>query len=91
MNADKSVWARRVIAPIVRQLRQGVTPEKLAERYSQDVVVYGHTHRQLLSRLGNQLVINPGAAGQQRFKLLPTVARLTIEDGKAEVEIVALD
>ena len=67
------------------------TPEKLVERYSQDIVVYGHTHRQLVSRVGNQLVINPGAAGPQRFKLRPTVARLTIEDGKADVEIVALD
>jgi putative phosphoesterase len=67
------------------------TPEKLVERYGQDVVVYGHTHRQLITRIGNQLVINPGAAGQQRFKLLPSVARLTIENGKADVEIVALD
>lgn len=67
------------------------TPEKLAERYGQDIIVYGHTHRQLISRIGNQLIINPGAAGQQRFKLLPTVARLTIEDGKADVEVVALD
>lgn len=67
------------------------TPEKLVERYSQDIVVYGHTHRQLVSRLGNQLVINPGAAGQQRFKLLPTVARLTIENGAASVETIALD
>ena len=67
------------------------TPEKLAERYGQDIVVYGHTHRQLVSHLGNQLIINPGAAGQQRFKLLPTVARLTVEDGIANVEIVPLD
>jgi putative phosphoesterase len=67
------------------------TPGKLVERYGQDIVVYGHTHRQMISRIGNQLVVNPGAAGQQRFKLLPTVARLTIENGKADVEIVALD
>jgi putative phosphoesterase len=67
------------------------TPEKLAEKYNQDIVIYGHTHRQLVSRLGNQLIINPGAAGPQRFKLLPTVARLTIDKGKADVEIVALD
>lgn len=67
------------------------TPEKLTERYSHDIVVYGHTHRQLVSRLGDKLVINPGAAGQQRFKLLPTVARLTIDNGNADVEIVALD
>lgn len=67
------------------------TPDRLAERYDQDIVIYGHTHRQLVSRVDKQLIINPGAAGQQRFKLLPTVARLTIEDGNANVEIVALD
>jgi putative phosphoesterase len=67
------------------------TPEKLAERYTQDIIIYGHTHRQLVSRIGNQLIINPGAAGQQRFKLLPTVARLTIENGKGDLEIVPLD
>src|SRR5665647_1900320 len=67
------------------------TPERLASRYSHDVIVYGHTHRQLVSHIGNQLIVNPGAAGQQRFKLLPTVARLTIEDGAANVEILALD
>jgi putative phosphoesterase len=67
------------------------TPEKLVERYSHDIVIYGHTHRQLVSRIGSQLVVNPGAAGQQRFKLLPTVARLTIEHGKSDVETIALD
>jgi putative phosphoesterase len=67
------------------------TPEKLAEHYKQDIVIYGHTHRQLVTRLGSQLIVNPGAAGAQRFKLLPTVARLTVENGNADVEIVALD
>jgi uncharacterized protein len=66
-------------------------PERLADRYSQDILVYGHTHKQLTARLGGQLIINPGAAGPQRFKLLPTCARLTIENGKADVEIIALD
>jgi uncharacterized protein len=67
------------------------TPEKLAANYPQDVIVYGHTHRQLVTRVGKQLVINPGAAGQQRFKLLPAVARLTIENGAVEIKAVALD
>lgn len=67
------------------------TPERLVARYSQDVIVYGHTHKQLVTRIGKQLVINPGAAGQQRFKLLPAVARLTIENGMADVETVPLD
>jgi phosphoesterase, MJ0936 family len=67
------------------------TPERLVAKYSHDVIVYGHTHRQLVATIGKQLVINPGAAGQQRFKLLPAVARLTIENGAVEVETIALD
>jgi len=67
------------------------TPEKLLERYSADVIVYGHTHKQLVARAGGRLVVNPGAAGPRRFKLEPSVARLTIADGRAEVELVPLD
>jgi uncharacterized protein len=66
------------------------TPEKLLERYSADVIVYGHTHQQLVVRAGGRLVVNPGAAGPRRFKLEPGVARLTIEGGRAEVELVPL-
>jgi uncharacterized protein len=67
------------------------TPERLVQRYDADVIVYGHTHRQLVTRVGAQLVVNPGAAGARRFKLEPSVARLRIENGRAEVEIVPLD
>ena len=66
------------------------TPAKLAERYAADVVVYGHTHRQLVTHVGGRLVINPGAAGPRRFNLRPSVARLRISGRKAEVEIVEL-
>ena len=64
------------------------TPAKLAVRYDADVVVFGHTHRPLVSRLGNQLFVNPGAAGPKRFDLTPSVGRLTITRGQAEVKIV---
>jgi len=64
------------------------TPEKLAARYDADVVVYGHSHRQLVTRLGNRLFVNPGAAGPRRFHLAASVGRLTVENDKAEVEIV---
>ena len=66
------------------------TPEKLLARYPQDVLVYGHTHRPLVTRADGRLVVNPGAAGPRRFDLLPSVGRLTIADGRAEVAIVAL-
>jgi putative phosphoesterase len=67
------------------------TPEKLLERFATDVIVYGHTHKQLVVRADGRLVVNPGAAGARRFKLEPSVARLTIADGRAEVELVPLD
>ena len=66
------------------------TPAKLAARYDADVVIYGHTHRQLVTRLDGRLFVNPGSAGARRFDLSPSVGRLTIARGKAEVEIIDL-
>ncbi len=66
------------------------TPEALLSAYAEDVIVYGHTHRQLVVRADGRLVVNPGAAGARRFNLRPSVARLTIRGGRAEVEIVTL-
>ena len=63
---------------------------KVAEAYDADVCVYGHTHRQLVEKVGARLVVNPGAAGARRFDLKPSVAILTIADGSAEVELVEL-
>jgi putative phosphoesterase len=65
-------------------------PEQLLARYDADVIVYGHTHRPLIHREGNRLVVNPGAAGPRRFNLPATVARLTIEPGLASAELVPL-
>jgi uncharacterized protein len=67
------------------------TPQRLMERYDADVIVYGHTHRQLVTRVEGRLVINPGAAGHRRFDLKPSVARLSIAHGTAAVELVPLD
>ena len=67
------------------------TPEKLLSTYSQQVLVYGHTHKQLVTRADDRLVVNPGAAGPRRFDLSPSVARLTVTGQKTEVEIVPLD
>ncbi len=67
------------------------TPAKLLAAYPQQVIVYGHTHRQLITKADGRLVINPGAAGARRFNLRPSVARLTISNGLPEVEIVTLD
>ena len=64
------------------------TPVRLAARYEADVVIYGHTHRPLVTRHDGRLFVNPGAAGPKRFDISPNVGRLIIANGKAEVQIV---
>src|SRR5687768_277577 len=66
------------------------TPERLLALYPHDVIVYGHTHRQLITRAEGRLAINPGAAGPRRFNLMPSVGKLIIEDGRVEAELVTL-
>jgi uncharacterized protein len=65
-------------------------PARLLARYSADIIVFGHTHRPLVHREGNRLVVNPGAAGPRRFDIQPSVGILRIANGKAEVDIVPL-
>jgi hypothetical protein len=38
-----------------------------------------------------RLCVNPGAAGPRRFDLRPSIARMTIAGGRAQIEIVSLD
>jgi putative phosphoesterase len=65
-------------------------PEKLLARYAADVIVYGHTHVQLITRVDDRLVVNPGAAGPARFDLVPSVAILEIRDGSANALIIPI-
>ena len=68
------------------------TPPKLVSLYMKaDVIVYGHTHQQLITKAARRVVVNPGAAGPRRFKLQPCVARLYIHNGQADVELVPLN
>jgi putative phosphoesterase len=67
------------------------TPALALGRYRGDVVVFGHTHRALIVRDdANRTAVNPGSAGPKRFDLRPSVARLTIRGGEADVEIISL-
>jgi putative phosphoesterase len=68
--------------------RPGAT--QVAATYDADVCVYGHTHRPLIERVGDRLVVNPGAAGPRRFDLVPSVAVLTISNGHSDVELLTL-
>ena len=65
-------------------------PERLAAKYDADVIVYGHTHRQLVARVADRLIVNPGAAGARRFNLQPSVGVLTITDGRADAALIPL-
>lgn len=66
------------------------TPAKLLVRYDADVIVYGHTHRQLVVNVDGRWVVNPGAAGARRFDLLPSVGRMTICGGTVEIQLIDL-
>lgn len=66
-------------------------PQKLLAAYDADVIVYGHTHKPLVVRAGDRWVVNPGAAGQRRFNLAPSVARMSIESGSVVIELVELE
>ena len=64
------------------------TPGALAARYQADVIVYGHTHRALVTHVGETLVINPGAAGPRRFELKPSVGLLTLPSRQVQIVII---
>jgi putative phosphoesterase len=66
------------------------TPAKLLERYPADVIVYGHTHKQLIVSAENRWVVNPGAAGARRFDLMPSVATLRIDNGTVTIDLIDL-
>jgi len=59
------------------------TPALLHEAYpNADVIVYGHTHRPLLTTVEVVVtVMNPGGAGRRRFDLPPSVGIMELESG----------
>ncbi len=54
------------------------------------VVVSGHSHQPRVETRDGVLFVNPGSAGPRRFKLPVSMARLWVEDGRAEAELVTL-
>jgi putative phosphoesterase len=71
-------------------LLRRLTPDTLLRQIDADIIVYGHTHRPLVHRADGRLVVNPGAAGPRRFDVVPSVARLVLAPGRADVEHVTL-
>jgi putative phosphoesterase len=53
-----------------------------------DFVLYGHTHAEVVRRIGGVVVVNPGSAGEGRYTgdgLTLSCAVLDIETGEAQV------
>ncbi len=59
------------------------TPEALYAAFPEaQIIVYGHTHRPLLTVVDMVVtVMNPGGAGARRFSLPPSVGILELEPG----------
>ena len=55
-----------------------------------DAIVFGHSHNALQKQLGSVLFFNPGAAGKRRFKVVPSIGLLTIENGTPLGQIIEL-
>jgi hypothetical protein len=51
-------------------------------RSGPDVLVVGHSHQPLLAREGGLLIVNPGSAGPQRFRLPRTAGTMTLAAGR---------
>jgi uncharacterized protein len=59
------------------------TPERVQAAFpGAEIIVYGHTHRPLLTLVDVVVtVMNPGGAGPRRFSLPPSVGILELEPG----------
>jgi putative phosphoesterase len=55
-----------------------------------DLLVYGHSHRPEVERVGGVLAVNPGSAGPIRFGVQPTLALAEIAGGRVTASLVAL-
>ena len=70
------------------------TPELLHARWpAAEVIIYGHTHRPLLTLLDQVVtVMNPGGAGPRRFDLPASVGIMELEAGlPPRARLVALE
>lgn len=80
----------RIVVTHGHELGSPTPPKLVGAHPTADVIVYGHTHQQLVTKAARRVVVNPGAAGPQRFKLQPCVAKLYIWKGQADVELIPL-
>lgn len=56
-----------------------------------DAVIYGHSHRPLITYNAGILYLNPGSAGPKRFTLPVSMAYIRMNKGKLVPELINLD
>lgn len=67
------------------------TPAKVAAAYpAAGLVVFGHSHRPVIERVGGVLAVNPGSAGRRRFRDPVTVALAEVQGGEVSARLVPL-
>jgi len=67
------------------------TPARMAAAYPQaGMVVFGHSHRPVIERVGGVLAVNPGSAGRRRFRDPVTVALAEAGGGEVSACLVTL-
>lgn len=54
------------------------------------VVIFGHTHKYLEQNIDGRLWLNPGSCGRRRFDQEITMAVMTVEDGKYQIEKIVI-
>lgn len=55
-----------------------------------DIIIFGHTHQPEKATMHNTLFLNPGSPTDRMFTSINSIALLTIEDGKADAQIITL-
>jgi len=89
-RVEETIGGLRLLVTHGHELGSPKPPQLVARYPNADIIVYGHTHQQLVTQAARRTVVNPGAAGAQRFKLLPSVAKLYIHNRQVRVQILPL-
>jgi uncharacterized protein len=71
-------------------LRAATAEHAAAAHPDAGLVVFGHSHRPGIRRVGTVLTVNPGSAGPRRFRDPVTVAVAEISGGAVTAELVQL-
>lgn len=97
-NNDRAPWAQRLPTTDVIAVA-GASIYLLHDLHDLDLdpaaagmaaVVTGHSHKPQVRREGNVVYVNPGSAGPRRFRLPVSVARLRLEGGRVDAELIEI-